>query len=140
MQQERPPPLFMLSQLLHKRPSFQHFSVQDPHFNQKSQNFPIFCSKCLNCLNLVNFQFLSLKIGQNSIQEAPFGPKISSESSIFVKKKCSASSQIWCRIHSTSPIFSAPCRISLFIQKKKKKKKKKKISTVLLQFVQTGSQ
>ena len=65
------------------RPPFHHFSVpQDPHFNQESQNFPIFC--------LVNFQFPTLKFGQNPVQEASFGPKISSESSIFDKIKISS--------------------------------------------------
>ena len=74
---ERPP------STLHKTPFSAFFSSTRPHFNQKWQNFPIFCSKYLN---LVNFQFLSLKVGQNPVQEASFGPKISSESSIFVKK------------------------------------------------------
>ena len=36
---------------------------------------------------LVNFQFLTLKIAQNPVQEASFGPKIISESNIFVKFK-----------------------------------------------------
>ena len=75
-------PLFTLPQRLHKTPFSAFFSSTRPHFKQKSQNFPIFCSKCLN---LVNFQFLSLKIGQNPVQEASFGPKISSDNSIFVK-------------------------------------------------------
>ena len=54
------------------------------HFNQKPQNFLIICSKCLN---LVNFQFLRIKkLAKNLVQEASFGPKISSASSILVKK------------------------------------------------------
>ena len=90
------------------RPPFQHFSVpHDSHFNQKSQNFPIFYSKCLN---LVNFPYLSLKIGQNPVQEASFGPKMSSESSIFVKKKKKKKNQFskppnLALICSTSPNF-----------------------------------
>ena len=62
------------------RPPFWHFSVpQDLYFNKKSQNFPIFC---LKCLELVNFQFLSPKIeqiqsskphlGQQSVLKAAF--------------------------------------------------------------------
>ena len=34
-----------------------------------------------------NFTFLGLKINQNPVQENPFGPKISSKSTIFVQKK-----------------------------------------------------
>ena len=80
-----------------KRPPFHHLSVpQDPHFNQKSQNFPIFCSKCLI---LANFQFLILKKKSVKIQfrKLQFEPKISSESSILSKKKkiSLVSPQIW---------------------------------------------
>ena len=35
---------------------------------------------------MVNFLFLTLKIGPNPVQEASFGPKISSECSIFISK------------------------------------------------------
>ena len=104
---ERPP--FSRSLSRSTRSPFQHFSVpQDPHFNQKSQNFPIFYSKCLN---LLNFQLLNLNIRQNPVQEASFRLKISSESSIFVKKKkkkkkiSSAGPQIWCRSILSSPYF-----------------------------------
>ena len=38
-------------------------------------------------LKFGKFQFLSLKISQNPVQDASFGPEISSESSIFVGKK-----------------------------------------------------
>ena len=65
----RKDPLFTLHQSLHKTP-FQHFSVpQGSSFNKKSQNFPIFCSKCLNLVN--------------PVLEASFGSKLSSENSIF---------------------------------------------------------
>ena len=76
-------------QKVHKTP-FQYFSVpQTPILTKKSQNFPIFCSKCLN---LVNFQFLSLKIGQNPVQEVLFGPKIKAVF-LFLKKISSASTK-----------------------------------------------
>ena len=68
-------PFSTLPQLLLKAP-FQHliFSVpQDPHLNQKSPKIPNFLFKMLN---LVNCQFISLKISQNPLPEASFGPKL----------------------------------------------------------------
>ena len=91
---------FSLSLSRSTRPPFQRFSVpQDPHFNQKSQNFPIFCSKCLN---LVNFQFLSLK----------FWPISSSGSLIWAKNQflkqhfCQKNKQTNKQIHQ-APKFGA---------------------------------
>ena len=52
----------MLTQPFHKTPFSAFFSSSTRlHFNQKLQNFLIFCSKCLN---LVHFQFQGLKISQ----------------------------------------------------------------------------
>ena len=51
----------------------------------------------------LNFQFLSLKIGQYPVQEALFGPKVSSESK-KLKKISSASPQIWHQSLLQAPI------------------------------------
>ena len=52
--------LFTLPQALHKMPFLSIFQFHKTPFQQQSQNFTTFCS----CLNFVNVQFLSLKIGQ----------------------------------------------------------------------------
>ena len=86
------------------RPPSQYFSVsQDPNFNQKSQNFPVFCSKCLNW---VDFQFLDLKICQNPVQQASFWAK--SQSAFLSKKRNEKSVQqapYLPPVHTTSPHF-----------------------------------
>ena len=66
-------PLFTLLQPLHKTPFSTYVWLPKIHFNQKSHNFPIFCSKYLN---LVNLRFLlSLKICQNPVQKASLEKK-----------------------------------------------------------------
>ena len=89
----RKDPFFMLPHHSTRSP-FQHFLVpQGSNFNKKSQNLPIFCSKCLI---LTNFQVLmtnpyslkrvkkshsrSLNFGQKSVLKATFCQKISSTS------------------------------------------------------------
>ena len=87
------------------KPSFQDFSVpQDPHFNQKSKNFPIFCSKCLN---LVNFQFLNIKSAKIQFWKPHLGQKSVLKATFLSKKKKKQFSKPpnLVLIHSTSPHF-----------------------------------
>ena len=64
------------------RPHFQHFSV--PQDSILTRNSPIFCSKCLLKFNYI-FSFPKPKNWpKNLVEEASFGPKISSASSIIV--------------------------------------------------------
>ena len=81
---------------------FSIFHFHKTPFKTKITKFPIFCSKCLN---LVNFQFLSLKISQNPVQEAPFEPKIISEGSILSKKRSIQQALNLVPIRSSSPYF-----------------------------------
>ena len=71
-------------QPLHMTSFSTFFSSTRPHFNQKSQNFPIFC---LKYIILVNFQFLRLKIGwKKSSSGSLIWTKNQFCSSIVVKK------------------------------------------------------
>ena len=99
---ERPP--YPASSATPQDPLHSIFLVpQDPNINQKSQNFPILCSKCLISANV---QFLILKICQNPVQEASILDQKSVLKAIFCQKKVSSTSpQIWCRSVLQAPIF-----------------------------------
>ena len=76
---------FSLSLRHSTRPPFQHFSVtQTSHLNPKSQNFPIFCSKCLN---FGKFSVLKLKNWLKSSSGSLIWAKKSVLKAAFLSKK-----------------------------------------------------
>ena len=119
-----------------KRPSFQAPSAAQKKKKKKpfsaffsSLRFPCpsitkFPNFLFKIHNLVNFLLLNLKIWPKPSSESftwvSFGPKISSESNMFVKKKkkkmiSSASPQIWCQSVLQALIFD-PSGIACLLQ------------------------
>ena len=84
------------------RPLFSIFSSRRSPFKPKFKKFTNFLFKMLK---FGKFQFLTLKISQNPLQEVSLGPNISSERSIFVLKNQFSKLPILALIHSVSTYF-----------------------------------
>ena len=113
MSDSKDPPPFCTPSATPQDPISALFSSTRPHLNKKSQNFPTFCSKCLN---FVNSQFLSLKIDQKmslgSLTHAHLDQK-SDLQEVLLSKNQFSKPQIWHRSILQAPIFGPSSRTPL---------------------------